>query len=231
MKTTEQRKPPPFATFASEVASAHPGIAFTNTLLRAVYRLANERLKYEREWPEEIERSAELRKIVSRLSRALKDVKKTEKEFISLRKRLLAGGFNPSTVHNALEPVATGFQSLIHLLESGRQDVIDPIFPTRAHGLEQKWEPGRVYDLPRLGNGAAYSWFIVSADDLLTRSCGKKRKPLPRNQEWAVLQTFVHMLFKGEGIATVEAIERLVRAARKERSRQVDEGTPTKANF
>ena len=73
-----------------------------------------------------------------------------------------------------------------------------------------------LYDLPRLGYTAAYSWFVLNADKALVVMRKRQRKPLMKTQEWAILQTILEQLFNQRAEAT--AIERLVRDAHKKRA-------------
>src|ERR1039458_432192 len=215
MKTIEQRKLQPFATFANEVASAHPELSFTPHFLRSIYRLAEQRLDYEQESREQIELAARLRKAISRLRKAVKHARKIQTEFRALQISLEAAGFNPSRADGAFEPVEKATESLIDMIKTNMQAAAELIFPTRAHGLKQRLAFVRPYDLPRLGYTAAYAWFIISADKMLTAMCKRRLKALPKKLEWAILQTILAKLFKER--TEVEAIERLVRSTRKKR--------------
>jgi hypothetical protein len=229
MKTLEQRKLPPFGTFANAVASAHPEISFTPHFLRSIYGLAKQRLDYEQEAREQIELAARLRKTISRLRKAVKNARKMQTEFRTLQVSSEATGFSPSRVYETFEPIEKAIQSLIDVMESNMQSAAELIFPTRAHELKQRLAFVRFYDLPRLGYTAAYSWFIVSADKMLTTMCKRRRKALTKKLEWAILRTILAKLFKER--TEVEAIERLVRAARKKNKARAQEVALTKPNF
>ena len=150
----------------------------------------------------------------------LNNLRKMEAQAESIRTGLEAAGFRSTDFHRLCDLIENGIRSLVDFVQSGQQDAIEKIFPTKAHGLKQrKWESFRFYDLRQLGYRAAYSDFVLNSDKLLVAWCNANERKLKKCEEWAILQTFLHKLFKEEGVQ-VEAIERLVRDAAKRASRK-----------
>ncbi len=224
------RSLPPFTKFQTDVAAAHPDMAFTTDFLEQIYRLAEERLANEQESKRQTEAAVEIRRMISRSRAQLKNLRALKSRFEDARTQLEEVGFRSSKFRRLCDSIQNGIRSLMELLVMAQQSGIEQVFPTKAHGLgPRKWVTFSFYGLPQLGDRAVYSWFVLSSDKLLVDWCKANQKKLKKCEEWTILQTFLHKLFKEEGVQ-VEAIERLVRDTPKRAGRK-RAGASTKANF
>jgi len=211
MGTNGQELLPPFEAFVAAVKATRFGVPFSKKLLRDVYRLGKGRLRYARLAKEEEGRSSGLRKKAARLRKLVRRREELAASASALQAELQREGLNSERFHDSTSRIDIALRDLKDVMESAEQDVIDSIFPSRTHGLKQRWEGFRLgYDLPHLGFKAADTWFLLGADKIFAKYCKMRELHITKTQHWEILKTFVHALFK-EAVEA-KAIERLIRS-------------------
>ena len=77
---------------------------------------------------------------VARLRKLVRRGEELATSASALQVELQREGFNSQRFHDSTSRIDIALRDLKDVMESAEQDVIDSIFPSRTHGLKQRWE-------------------------------------------------------------------------------------------